>query len=166
MQLQPQFSLKRVLINLAPLLVIPFIAIFFFKVHDLYILKNRGVSTQATVTRLDTQKNQTTYSFSFNGAEYRKEFLFNRRPATHYPKVGDKWTVTVDPENPHRHVLGDPAQQLSEAIRGLLFLTISLFAISFIRILFASGRANPFKTADKEFKDRWEEYKNRDSHNK
>lgn len=168
MELQPpQFTLKRILIYLAPLLVIPFIAIFILKVHDLYILKNRGVPAQVTVTSFDPKSNQTTYSFSFNGVEYGKEFLFHLRPGTHYPKVGDQWPVTVDPENPHRHLLRhDPAEQLAVAIKILLFFTISITVISFIRILFASGGANPFATADKEFKDRWEEYKNRNSHNK
>ncbi|HEX8248732.1 MAG TPA: DUF3592 domain-containing protein [Pyrinomonadaceae bacterium] len=150
---KPQIAWKRYFKAFAPLLVIPFVSIFILEVPNFYILSKRGVQIEGTVIKVNRQGNRTFYEYSYLETNYRDDFIYHIGSSQTYPKVGDKWKVTVDPENPGRHCLGNPTNQFYDGVKATIFFIIGIIVVSFFRLLLT----NPLKTPEKEFSERLED---------
>ena len=147
------FSLRKIIVLLIPLFVIPFITIFILKLPDYYILSKRGIETQGTVTNFNSESGQTWYQYSYNGKTFQDSFTYKGS------KPNDiEWKVIFDPEKPQRNCLGNATEQLYNAAKMTIFLTVCIIIVSLFRIIFAFT-PKTFEESDREFKEKWEDHK-------
>lgn len=139
---------------LIPIIIGLFVATFAFGMPDLYILGKHGVPAEGVITSFDPIENETTYTFFFAGSDYNDRFLYHKGSRPGYPKIGDKLEVTVDPENPARHRLGDVNAQFSDSLTGTLFIIVALFLVQLFRLL-----PNLFSRFNRQAKEEWEKHR-------